>query len=1067
MDYVMSCVSCGRKSVRGAAKLVFIVVLFLNFNLILDAQTKLLFEHLTVKQGLSQGSVFCILQDRRGFVWFGTQDGLNRFDGYDFRTFRNDPAIAKSLGGNFITLIAEDRNGTMWIGTRDQPRILNRFDAATQSFTKVRRDSVDLRGGAISEEKGTYETSAGVRWYGETGGGVSRLDVKTGAKKTFKRDPANPKSLLDDNVFSVYGDRTGTIWIGTKEGLERFEPATETFVHYRHDPANPYSLSDNWVWPIFEDQSGVMWVGTFGGGLNRFDRATGRFTRYKNNQADPRSLSDNRLYSIYQDRSGLIWVGTADHGVDRFKPDGGAFEHIVRDVNNPKGLIDNGINGMYVDRSGVVWIGTNNGLEQFDRSTGAFTHFQHQASNSKSIADNRVQSITEDQAGNIWIGFFSSGLDRFDKRTREFTHFKSDKSNPGSLSDNSVYSLLEDRSGTLWAGTYRGGLNRYNRKTGMFTTYAHQDSISGSLGARGVFALCEDREGYLWVGTLGGGLDRFDPRTGLFTHFRNDPASGESISDNIVTCIYESRGGVLWIGTTGGLNRLHRETGTFRRYKEKDGLSNDVVLGILEDGKGNLWLSTNKGISRFDPQEGTFRNYDYRDGLQGDEFNQSAYARSPLTGEMYFGGSNGFNTFQPASMKENQYAPPVAITSFTRYSPDEKGDPIVDRFAETKEGITLSYKDNVANFEFASMNFLNPSKNQLAYRLEGFSDNWVQLGADRKATLFLDVGDYLLRVKGSNNDGLWNEEGTTLRIEVTPPWWRSRWAYSGYALLAIGILYGLRRFELNRREQKTRMRESELRAKAMEAEKRALVAENERQTKELDDARRLQLSLLPKEVPNLPLYDIAVFMKTATEVGGDYYDFHVEADGTLDIAFGDATGHGMQAGTIVTLMKGLFVSDASRFDIPTFFNHCSKAIKDIRLGRLFMAFTLVRLRGNSLYLSSAGMPPVFIFRKRDGSIEEVLLKGMPLGAMKNFPYLLHEASLERGDTLLLMTDGLPEQKNAAEEMFDYERVQKAFAEVATRTPDEIIDHLAKAGEAWMGGAVQDDDVTLMVVRMKE
>ena len=1058
---------CGWRSAGDIVKTAFFVLLFLGLNSGARAQTKLLFEHLTVKQGLSQGSVMCMLQDRRGFMWFGTQDGLNRFDGYDFRIFRHDPANANSISDNFIALIAEDRNGTMWIGTLGQPGFLNRFDLATQTFTKVRRDSVDLRDAGISETKSTYETSAGVKWHGETGGGVSRLDLKTGARKTFKRDPANPRSLLDDNVFSVYGDRTGTIWIGTKEGLERFEPATETFVHYRHDPANPYSLSDNWVWPIFEDQSGVMWVGTFGGGLNRFDRATGRFTRYKNNQADPRSLSDNRLYSIYQDRSGLIWVGTADHGVDRFKPDGGAFEHIVRDVNNPKGLIDNGINGMYVDRSGVVWIGTNNGLEQFDRSTGAFTHFQHQASNPKSIADNRVQSITEDQAGNIWIGFFSSGLDRFDKRTREFTHFKSDKSNHGGLSDNSVYSLLEDRSGTLWAGTYRGGLNRYDRKTGMFTTYAHQDSISGSLGARGVFALCEDREGYLWIGTLGGGLDRLDPRTGLFTHFRNDPASGESISDNIVTCIYESRGGVLWIGTTGGLNRLHRETGTFRWYKEKDGLSNDVVLGIVEDGKGNLWLSTNKGISRFDPQEGTFRNYDYRDGLQGDEFNQSAYARSPLTGEMYFGGSNGFNIFQPASMKDNQYAPPVAITSFTRYSPDEKGDPIVDRFAETKEGITLSYKDNVANFEFASMNFLNPSKNQLAYRLEGFSNNWVQLGTDRKATLFLDVGDYLLRVKGSNNDGLWNEEGTTLRIEVTPPWWRSRWAYSGYALLAIGILYGLRRFELNRREQKTRMRESELRAKAMEAEKRALVAENERQTKELEDARRLQLSLLPKDVPKLPSYDISVFMKTATEVGGDYYDFNVGPEDTLDIAFGDATGHGMQAGTIVTLMKGLFVSDASRFDIPTFFNHCSKAIKDIRLGRLFMAFTLVRLRGNSLYLSSAGMPPVFIFRKRDGSIEEVLLKGMPLGAMKNFPYLLHEASLERGDTLLLMTDGLPEQKNAAEEMFDYERVQKAFAEVATRTPDEIIDHLAQAGEAWMGGAVQDDDVTLMVVRMKE
>ena len=1054
-----------RKSAGSAALVV--VALFLCLNLAVQAQTKMLFEHLTVKQGLSQGSVLCILQDRRGFMWFGTQDGLNRFDGYDFRTFKHDPANPKSLGDNWINLIAEDRQGTIWVGTLGQPGIVSRFDPATQSFTKAHRDSIDLRGALISETKSTYESPAGVRWYGEPSGGVTRLDVKSGVKKTFKRDPANARSLLDDNVFSVYGDRTGTIWIGTKEGLERFEPATETFVHYRHDPRNPYSLSDNWVWPIFEDQSGTMWVGTFGGGLNRFDRATGRFSRYKNDQADPRSLSDNRLYAFFQDRSGLIWVGTADHGVDRFRPDGSAFEHVVKDINNPKSLIDNGINGMFVDRSGAVWIGTNNGLELFDRSTNTFTHFQQQSSNPKSIANNRIQSITEDQAGNIWIGFFSAGLDRFNKKTREFTHFKNDKSNPRSLSDNSVYALLEDRAGTLWVGTYRGGLNRLDRASGSFTSYVHSDSLPGSLAARGVFALCEDREGYLWVGTLGGGLDRMDPRTGTFTHFKNDPLIERSLSDNIVVCIYESRNGTLWIGTAGGLNEYDRGTGTFRRYKEKDGLPNDVVLGILEDGKGDLWLSTNKGISRFDPQARTFRNYDFRDGLQGDEFNQGAFARSPVTGEMYFGGSNGFNILLPASMKENQYAPPVAITSFTRYSPDEKGNPIVDRFAETKESITLSYKDNVANFEFASMNYLNPSKNQLAYRLEGFSDNWVQLGTDRRATLFLDVGDYLLRVKGSNNDGVWNEEGTTLRIEVTPPWWRSRWAYGGYALMFIGLLYGLRSVELNRREQKTRMRESELRAKAMEAEKRALVAENERQTKELEDARRLQLSLLPKEVPALEPYEIAVFMKTATEVGGDYYDFRLGADKTLDIAFGDATGHGMQAGTIVTLMKGLFVSESSRFDIPTFFNHCSKAIKDIRLGRLFMAFTLVRLQGNSLYLSSAGMPPVFIFRKHDGTVEEILLKGMPLGAMKNFPYALHEASLERGDTVLLMTDGLPEQKNAAEEMFDYDRIQKVFGEVATKSPDEIIAHLANAGESWMNGVNQDDDITLMVVRMKD
>ena len=263
------------------------------------------------------------------------------------------------------------------------------------------------------------------------------------------------------------------------------------------------------------------------------------------------------------------------------------------------------------------------------------------------------------------------------------------------------------------------------------------------------------------------------------------------------------------------------------------------------------------------------------------------------------------------------------------------------------------------------------------------------------------------------------------------------------------------------------MRESELRAKAVEAEKRALEAENERQTKELEDARKLQLSMLPREIPTFPGYEIAVFMKTATEVGGDYYDFSTGEGPSLNVAFGDATGHGMQAGTIVTLMKGLFVSDASRFDITTFFNHCSRAIKDIRLGRLFMAFTLVRLNGSSVSLSSAGMPPAFLHRRSDGSVEEILLKGMPLGAMKNFPYLLHETSMAPGDTLLLLTDGLPEQKNGNQEMFDYAQVQQVFVEGIGGSPESIIQRLVSAGDSWMSGVALDDDITLLVIRKTE
>ncbi len=1035
----------------------------------LPAQHLYNFAHLTVKQGLSQSAVMCVFQDHEGFIWLGTQDGLNRFDGYSVKAFKHDPADSSSLADNFIVSIAEDSNNTLWIGTLNAPNVLNRYNRLTESFQQVPSERVNLRGCKKSSIHSTYEDPAGYLWTGTIGQGLTRTNLADGSTKVFRHRADNQETLVDDRVYSVYGDHTGTIWVGTHEGLDRFDPTTETFVHFKHEEDNPGSLSDSWVWPIMEDRSGTLWVGTFRAGLNRYDRVTGTFTHYRRSDSDPKGLSDNRILSLYQDRSGMIWVGTGDHGADYFQPELSAFYHYEHDPENPASLQDNVISSAYVDKSGTVWIGTRLGLDELDLHTGIFTHHTHDPARPQSIGDNMVQCMLEDHAGNLWLGLVSAGLDRYDRKTGTFTHFHHDPTNPQSLSDNRVYSLCEDTGGTIWVGTYGGGLDRLDTKTSLFTSYTHSDSISGSLGGPGVWALLKDHEGTLWVGTYGGGLDRFDRATGTFTHFHHDDARASSLSDNIVVSLHEDHAGTIWVGTTGGLNKLDRQSGNFTHYTEKDGLPNDVILGILEDAHGNLWLSTNKGISRFDPKGQTFQNYDYNDGLQGNEFNQGAYAKDHRTGEMYFGGSNGFNRFQPDSVRMNPYIPPVVFTSFVRYNTsDKEGKPIEGHGIDARKEITLSYKDNITNFEFSALNFYNNFKNQYAYQLEGYSNSWIELGTDRRATFTnLDGGEYTLRVRGSNNDGKWNENGASLRIIVIPPWWKTKWAYGSYVLIVLVILYSLRRFEINRREQKAQVRESELRAKAAEAEKRALEAENERQTKELEDARRLQLSLLPREVPSLPEYEIAVFMKTATEVGGDYYDFHVDNDGSLRIAFGDATGHGMQAGTIVTLMKGLFLSDASRFDILTFFSHCSNAIKQIRLGRLFMALTLVRLKGNSLSFSSAGMPPVYLYHAQDQSTEEILLKGMPLGAMKNFPYVIYSGALEAGDLLLLLSDGLPEQKNAAGEMFDYSRVEKTFKANATSAPREVIEQLVLAGESWMTGAVQDDDLTMMVIRRKE
>ncbi len=762
------------------------------------------FDHLGVKQGLSQGTVYCCFQDSRGFMWLGTQDGLNRFDGYDFQIFKHDATDPGSLNDNFVISIAETPDGTLWVQTLNYQDFWNRFDRLSETFSQVPKDSVNTAGCPISSVFRSYEDPNGMRWTGKIGGGVTRFDPRTKETTVFKHTPADPGSLIDDRVYSVVGDRAGRIWIATREGLDRYDPSSGIFKHYRNDSRNPSSLSDNWVWPILEDNTGTIWVGSFRNGLNKYEPKTDSFIRFFHNEADSRSLNDNAIKSLYQDRSGVIWVGVGDVGVDRFHPEMSFFKHYVHDPKVPTSLINNNVFGMYVDRSGTAWIGTRGGLDRLDGATGKFTHYTHNPANPRSIGDNSIFWFLEDRDGILWLATESNGLDRFDRGTGVFTHYRHDPANPGSITDNRVYYLLEDRTGAFWVATYGGGLNLFDRARGTFTAFTHNDSDSTSLGAQGVWALCEDREGNLWVGTYGGGVDRFDRDSRSFTHYKHSDANPKSLSNNTVYCLHEDRSGSLWVGTQAGLNRLDRSTGTFKRYGLKEGLPNDVISGILEDRHGFLWISTNKGICRLNPSDGTVRNFDLSDGLQGNEFNQFAFTMDRQTGEMYFGGSNGFNMFHPDSIRTNTFVPPVVFSSFARYNTDdEEGRALDVPGIAARQSITLSYKDNIANIEFAALNFYNTAKNQYTYKLEGFSDNWIQLGTERRATFTnLDAGEYVLRVRGSNNDGVWNTEGAALQLTVTPPWWKTRWAYGTYAVLVLAFLYGIRTAELKRREQK-------------------------------------------------------------------------------------------------------------------------------------------------------------------------------------------------------------------------------------------------------------------------
>ncbi|MEJ2616804.1 MAG: SpoIIE family protein phosphatase [Ignavibacteriaceae bacterium] len=598
--------------------------------------------------------------------------------------------------------------------------------------------------------------------------------------------------------------------------------------------------------------------------------------------------------------------------------------------------------------------------------------------------------------GIIWIGTFSNGLDAFDPKKGIITHYVHSSSDSASLTDNRIYSLLEDQSGNIWIGTYGGGLNKLDRNTGRISHYMYRKNDPNSISSIATWSLAQDQFNNIWVGTFGGGVNVFDQYTKRFKHFNHVPGDSTSISDDNIVRVFKDSRGNMWFGSTSGLSEYLWKSNNFINYNEKDGLANNTVYGIVEDNNGNLWISTNDGISKFNPSNKTFQNYYYEDGLQGNEFNQNAFAKDPVTGNLLFGGTNGFNVFNPDNIKKNSYIPPVVFTNYLRYNTDdEEGKPIIEKGISERDSIHLTYKDNIITLDFAALSYFNNTENQYRYKLEGFNKNWIQLGNNHSVTFTnLSQGDYTLHVIGSNNDDVWNKKGASLSITVSPPWWKTKIAYIIYAFI------------------------------------------------------------------------FTAFMRTATEVGGDYYDFIVQEDGILNVAFGDATGHGLQAGTMVTLMKGFFTSDSSKLGLQDFMNHCSRMIKEIRLGRILMSFSYLKIDGCRLSITSAGMPPVYYYSKQNKEVEEIVIQGMPLGAMRKFSYKLIEKELKTGDTILLLTDGLPEQMNTKEEMFDYSRVKENFMQLAEDNPDEIITQLTSAGDKWMEGTVQADDISFVVIKVK-
>ncbi|MDM8551021.1 two-component regulator propeller domain-containing protein [Desulfobacterales bacterium HSG2] len=854
-------------------KTVFLIILLIvSLSANLSAKKRdMKFDRISIEHGLSQNSVVATLQDSRGFMWFATRDGLNKYDGYRFTVYRNDPEVPGSLSSNSVQAICEDKTGTLWVGTLGG---LNKFDHNRERFIRYLHDPQNPESLSHNKVWSLWEDRDGILWIG-TSMGMNKFDPKEEKFTRYLHDPRDPDSLSHNEVYSIYEDSRGILWIGTSGGgLNSFDRNKETFIRYQHDPQDPDSLSSNRVYFIYEDSRGTLWIamydalnaydrkkGTFtrylpdpqdsgslkhkkvrsvceddkgrlwfatrGGGLNEFDREKEKFVHYLHEPANPRSLSINDLASIYKDRTGILWIGSHGGGINKFDYKRNRFAHYLHDPHDPESLSNNDIMAIHEERSGTLWIGTyGGGLNKFDQQEDVFIRYLHDPDNPESLSSSEVMSVCEDSSGTLWIGTLK-GLNKFDRTYETFTRYQHDPQDPESLSQNSVTSILEDKDGTLWLGTWNGGLNKFNREEETFTRYRHDPHDPGSLSHRRVRSMYEDRRGILWIGT-NEGLNRFDRTTETFTRYLHDEQRSDSLSNNHVKSICEDTRGTLWFGTMGGLNRFDRETGTFLCYQEKDGLSNNVIYGILEDQQGNLWLSTNQGLSKFDPIEKTFRNYDVSDGLQSNEFNTSVCYKG-RSGEMFFGGINGFNAFYPDEIKDNSHIPPILLTEFQKFNKRVTPDTPLSEIREME----LSYKDYVFSFEFAALDYTASDKNMYAYMLEGFEKDWNYTDAKRRFATYTNLrrGSYLFRVRGSNNDGVWNEKGVSVRITITPPWWETAWFRGFMILLAVGLIFGGYHWRVNAVEARSRDLEIQVDSRTKELKQAKEVAEIANQAK--------------------------------------------------------------------------------------------------------------------------------------------------------------------------------------------------------------------------------------------
>jgi signal transduction histidine kinase/ligand-binding sensor domain-containing protein/HPt (histidine-containing phosphotransfer) domain-containing protein/BarA-like signal transduction histidine kinase len=804
----------------------FVMLCFMSLNSYAN-NARYSFEHFSHEQGLSQLSIQALYNDKQGFIWAGTTDGLNRFDGYQFKVYKGNKDKLDSLSDNHILSITQDSNETLWIGTQTG---LNSFNKKTELFTRFLQDEKQSNSLSNNVVQVLTPDKLGNLWVG-TQQGLNKFNGKDFVRFYHQSERNNS---LHNNIQVIIEDINDNLWLGTQGGLSFFDVTTNLLQPVTLDIKVPSITS------IIERDANTLWLGTEKG-LYLYHKQKGLLTEHS---ILINELADSHISSFVQLKNNVLWITTKNKGVYRFNLLSKTIEHIKGDVNGKSRFVNQDLRSIIADKSGDLWIGTYiNGIEKIDLSRGQFNHIQpdmtksvavmslleyadnklfvatyasglyeidkntgqyqqylHDPSKDKSIGANAVGRLIDDKKNGIWLGTLGGGLNLFNPKTKNFTRFKHNPVDPTSISADGVLQLFQENDHTLWLGTWGGGLNKLDTRTKKFSHFRHEPDNANSLSGDNIWAIHKDKQGVFWIGTQYNGLNKFDPKTNTFKHYKFSANNANSLSDNFVMAIHQTSDGMLWLGTAAGLDKFDPITETFTGYKEEHGLANANIYGILEDEREHLWISSNDGISRFNPITELFSNYGVSDGIQSKEFATLSYYKSK-SGEFYFGGANGYNHFYPADIKDDILPPNIVLTNFLVHNETVKigimennfktDQPfMIDSVINELSELNLSHLEKLITFEFSALHFSEPMNNQYAYMLEGFDDDWIYTDAKNRRATYTNIpaGEYVFRVKGSNGDNYWNEQGKSLIVNVLPAPWRSWWAYTFYILVFFSLI---------------------------------------------------------------------------------------------------------------------------------------------------------------------------------------------------------------------------------------------------------------------------------------